>query len=98
MSAARRLNFDAHAAAANAHLLFTPQDDKAAYVMEVDDETDEDCLAVLLDKQPPLGVTFVSSVNVPGAAATLANAQASVASILCGACGRQSPPLRRVLA
>jgi hypothetical protein len=43
--------------------------------MELDDETDEDTLSILLDKQPPSGVTFVTANDVPGNAANIANAQ-----------------------
>jgi hypothetical protein len=43
--------------------------------MELDDETDEDTLSILLDKQPPSGVTFVTANDVPGNIANIANAQ-----------------------
>eukprot|EP00127_Corallochytrium_limacisporum_P004417 Clim_evm25s161 gene=Clim_evmTU25s161 len=39
---------------------------KTSFVMEVDDETDEDSMAALLDPVHPQWITFCTSENVPG--------------------------------
>eukprot|EP00953_Heterococcus_sp_UTEX-ZZ885_P008775 5222-Heterococcus_DN1.PRE.1 len=54
-------------------------DNKETFIMELDDETDEDTLSILLDKHPPSGVTFVTASDVPGNIANVANAQMIVA-------------------
>lgn len=41
------------------------RDDKAPFVLEIDDEADEDLLAVLLDKQLPDGVRLCTSQYMP---------------------------------
>ena len=41
------------------------RDDKAAFVLEIDDETDEDFLSVLLDKQLPSGVRMSTCEHMP---------------------------------
>ena len=42
------------------------RDDKAPFVLEIDDETDEDIMSVLLDKQLPAGVRFCTTQHLPG--------------------------------
>ncbi|CAM9144817.1 unnamed protein product [Choristocarpus tenellus] len=49
------------------------------FVLEIDDETDADVMAALVDKHPPPGVTICSSSHVPGGAKEVANAQLIVA-------------------
>jgi hypothetical protein len=41
------------------------RDDKAPFVLEIDDETDEDFLSVLLDKQLPAGVRMSTCEHMP---------------------------------
>lgn len=41
------------------------RDDKAPFVLEIDDETDEDFLSVLLDKHLPEGIRMVTSQHIP---------------------------------
>lgn len=41
------------------------RDDKTPFVLEVDDETDEDLLTVLLDKQPPEGIRLCTTSTMP---------------------------------
>lgn len=41
------------------------QDDKAPFVLEIDDETDEDFLSVLLDKNLPEGIRMCTSQTMP---------------------------------
>jgi hypothetical protein len=41
------------------------RDDKAPFVLEIDDETDEDILSVLLDQQLPPGVRMCTSQHIP---------------------------------
>jgi len=43
------------------------RDDKAPFVLEIDDETDEDIMSVLLDKQLPEGIRVCTSQHMPGA-------------------------------
>ena len=43
------------------------RDDKAPFVLEIDDETDEDIMSVLLDKQLPEGVRFCTTQHLPDA-------------------------------
>jgi hypothetical protein len=42
------------------------RDDKLPFVLEIDDETDEDFLSVLLDKQLPDGIRLCTSARLPG--------------------------------
>ena len=42
------------------------RDDKAPFVLEIDDETDEDFLSVLLDKKLPPGIRMCTSQYIPG--------------------------------
>ena len=42
------------------------RDDKQPFVLEIDDETDEDIMSVLLDKQLPEGVRICTTQHVPG--------------------------------
>ena len=41
------------------------RDDKAPFVLEIDDETDEDFLSVLLDKQLPAGIRMSTCQHMP---------------------------------
>eukprot|EP00904_Undaria_pinnatifida_P014287 jgi/Undpi1/998/HiC_scaffold_10.g04462.m1 len=54
-------------------------DSRSAFVLEVDDETDEDTMAALLDKHMPPGVVMSNGSRVPGGRPVLANAQMIVA-------------------
>uniref|UniRef100_A0A7S2W4C5 C2 domain-containing protein n=1 Tax=Mucochytrium quahogii TaxID=96639 RepID=A0A7S2W4C5_9STRA len=47
------------------HMLDEIHRSKKTFVIEVDDETDEDIMTVLLDKQPPLGVYFCNTEVLP---------------------------------
>eukprot|EP01039_Chlorochromonas_danica_P008191 gene8189-9036_t len=42
------------------------RDDRAPYILEVDDETDSDIISVLMDFMPPLGFDMVNLSKVPG--------------------------------
>jgi hypothetical protein len=42
------------------------RDDKMPFVLEIDDETDEDFLSVLLDKQLPEGIRMCTTARLPG--------------------------------
>ena len=42
------------------------RDDKMPFVLEIDDETDEDFLSVLLDKQLPEGIRLCTTTDMPG--------------------------------
>ncbi|GKY92086.1 hypothetical protein MPSEU_000180000 [Mayamaea pseudoterrestris] len=42
------------------------RDDKTPFVLEIDDETDEDFLSVLLDKQLPEGIRMCTTGRMPG--------------------------------
>ena len=41
------------------------RDDKAPFVLEIDDETDEDFLSVILDRQLPAGVRMSTCEHIP---------------------------------
>jgi hypothetical protein len=41
------------------------RDDKAPFVLEIDDETDEDIMSVLLDRQLPVGVRLCTCQHMP---------------------------------
>jgi len=41
------------------------RDDKLPFVLEIDDETDEDFLSVLLDKQLPEGIRLCTTTHIP---------------------------------
>jgi hypothetical protein len=41
------------------------RDDKMPFVLEIDDETDEDFLSVLLDKQLPEGIRLCTTAHIP---------------------------------
>lgn len=50
---------------------------------KVDDETDEDIMAALLDKHLPPGVVMCNGSNVPGGRPALANAQVLLRETAC---------------
>ena len=41
------------------------RDDKAPFVLEIDDETDEDILSILVDKQLPPGIRITTCQYMP---------------------------------
>ncbi|CAM9245284.1 unnamed protein product, partial [Chrysoparadoxa australica] len=51
------------------------KDTKSAFVMEIDDETDEDTMAVLMERHQPPGVLLVSGQHPPGGSSELVSAQ-----------------------